>query len=143
LNWHILKTEPHRETFVEKALLSQAFETYLPLEYYSITVSRQARRFQMMSKPMVPRTVFVLGDSAKLSMLDVRYAKGLATSQGEIWNVSPTQMRKFQEGIASDLYGDGAITRQELKSYKAKLKAQNTAHSLADLTRLKPQLFGE
>lgn len=142
--WHIIKTEPSKENYVARALERKGVRIYLPMEYFSQTISRRTRRVRMIGKPAIPRVVFFWG-LIDFDHHEILHSRGLAMTGGTIWQVTDPQMRNFMESLADAYFADGKwlpMTKEQLKAYKKRKREQNRARSLADLIKFKDELFG-
>jgi hypothetical protein len=142
--WHILKAKHTKEASVARALERMGCPIYLPLDYVPITISRRTRRTRMEGKPAISRIVFFQGPLDQ-DYTAIRHSEGLGRTGSDIWQVSDTQMRRFQEALC-DAYFDGGtwlpMTQADRKAYRERQKQRNRVKSFAELVKLTPELFG-
>ncbi len=77
--WYVVQTRPHAELEAQGHLRRQGFTTYLPK---LIKPRRHARRVDMVSRPLFPRYLFVLVDTANQRWRAVRSTVGVIALVG-------------------------------------------------------------
>ena len=146
--WHILKTEPHKESTVCLALERAGAIVFIPTIYLSKTLSRPQKRFKMVPTPLIPRIVFFQGDLSHLDLeqdRDIRHSQGIVRTNGIAWQVTNAQMIQFREALANDYLADGKwlpMSPDEKRAYKQRQRDRRTVKTLSDLINLTPELFG-
>src|SRR3954466_4716419 len=86
--WYVVQTRPHAELEAQEHLRRQGFTTYLPK---LIKSRRHARRVETVSRPLFPRYLFVLIDTANQRWRAVRSTMGVISLVGG--EEGPTPLR--------------------------------------------------
>jgi transcriptional antiterminator RfaH len=77
--WYVVQTRPHAELKAQEHLRRQGFTTYLPK---LIKSRRHARKVEVVARPLFPRYLFVLMDTAGQRWRAVRSTIGVASLMG-------------------------------------------------------------
>lgn len=72
--WFVVHTQPLKETYAEKNLNQQGFETYLPLFQKTI---KHARKVEDVVRPLFPRYIFVEMDASKVAWRSINGTYGV------------------------------------------------------------------